>query len=234
MNQGTHPTPLPREPGGDSKETSWFRKLLRCVRERGVKVGPGLRASYTTEHTLIELERERGSSKAEAGVVQRFYLDGAENEWLNCRKCAEDGTPIGDAGVDFYRIAKPPGLRLPASLQAVEDAGFTIYYINSNRREIRSDSDADLLIVETLRVPYTQGDTEIYGTMPVGKTGLTINLTPGGEQQTPYQLEWIECVSVRQWAPAYRSIKSCAAGDLAAANWQRLVHASERVNINAP
>ena len=242
MNQGNPPTPLPREPSGNAKEVGWFKAVLKNLRERTVRVGPGLRASYRSDGTVIELVREKVTTEtAEPGVVQRFYLDVVENEWLNCRKADEDGTPIGVAGQDFYRIAKPPGLRLPSSLEMV-DGDFTIVYTGSNTREVQWNQDRDLKIIERLKPPYGPPanvspdlglmDTEIYATKPVGKTGLTITVAvPGQETPQPVQLEWIECVAVRQWVPDYTTVKSCLPGDSPLANWQRVVKAGARVNI---
>ena len=65
-----HPTELAREPSGNAKEVSWFRTILKNLRERSVKVGPGLRVSYRVDGTLIELAGREASASAPAAAVQ--------------------------------------------------------------------------------------------------------------------------------------------------------------------
>ncbi len=70
-----HPTPLASEPSGDAKEVSWFAAVIKNIRQRSIRVGPGLRASYGMDGTLIEIERKASSAVvAGGGGIKRLQL----------------------------------------------------------------------------------------------------------------------------------------------------------------
>ncbi len=92
-------TQLPPEPSGDAKETQWFRQLTRCLRERTVKVGPGLRVSYRSDGTLIELPPQRAVEQAgESGTLQ------FRGEWSS-----QQGYTEGDIVIYGSSNARGPG-----------------------------------------------------------------------------------------------------------------------------
>lgn len=187
-----HPTSLPPEPSGNSKETTWFRQLLKNIRERSIKVGPGLRASYKLNETLIELAKKEASSGTEevTSGVQRFRVDSIHDHYLTCRKSDDLGQPIGST---TYRIAKPWPLQ-------VESEGPTFVTQNTRRRYILT-----YYVNEEIDPAYYVGDSRIFATMPTGKDG-TIEIIDG--ELVP--LEWIDLNNAaRHWRASYTEVRVC-------------------------
>lgn len=156
-----YPTPLPPEPSGNSKETTWFRQLLKAIRERSVKVGPGLRASYNVNETLIELERAQiaGGTTTTASESQRYYIDEVQDSYLLCRVADETGVPSGNQ----VKIAKPENLRVTTG---------SATYVSQNARKRFITGNA--YVAEEIDPAYDMGDF-IYADEPEGKTGVTID-----------------------------------------------------------
>ena len=177
-------TQIPSEPAGNAKETAWFRQLLRCLRERTVKTGPGLRHSYKSDGTLIELIPVIVRSGGSAVSDTRMKIVTIEDDHLTCRTQSADGTV--DAAETPIKVAKPtfcrrtgidgitrdgwsysvPALAATRTLTAVAVAGIT----------------NGLIVLEELEPSYKVDDT-IYATQPSGQTAVEL----AGERLT-----WID------------------------------------------
>jgi len=183
-------TQIPSEPSGTTKEVTWFRQVLRCLRERTVKVGPGLRLSYKIDGTLIELASQAaaaGASSEPSSSISRMRIVSVEGDYVTARNQVEDGT-VDDNSELFY-VAKPPFLRV-TGINGITRDGWT-YAVSSpaNTRTLTAAGapgiTAGLLMIEDLRPSYVAGDT-IYATLPMGKTSVA-HPTISGQK-----LSWID------------------------------------------
>lgn len=101
-------TSIPSEPAGNSKETAWFRQLLRCIRERTLKVGPGLRLSYKADGALIELVPQVVQAAGESGTLQ------FRGEWSS-----KQGYSKGDIVIYGSNNIRGPGPDPPFNAQDI-------------------------------------------------------------------------------------------------------------------
>lgn len=183
-------TQIPSEPAGNAKETSWFRQLLRCIRERTIKVGPGLRMSYKADGTLIELAaatRQISTPVTESSSVTRMRIVTVDGDYFTARLQAEDGT-VNDSSELFY-VAKPHFLRVSVLSGLVID-GWTISISSPGNARTEtagasSGVNAGLISSRRLNYPYAANDT-IYATKPDGKTAVD-HPTIGGQK-----IEWLD------------------------------------------
>lgn len=183
-------TQIPSEPAGNAKETAWFRQLLRCIRERTAKVGPGLRVSYKADGTLIELDavtKQTSSPAAPSSPTVRMRIVTVDGDYFTARRQAEDAT-VDDTSELFY-VAKPHFLRVTILNGLVID-GWTIGISSpgNTRTEtagVGSGVTAGLISNRRLNYPYAANDT-IYATKPEGKTAVD-HPTIGGQK-----IEWLD------------------------------------------
>lgn len=196
----THPTQLPQEPSGTSKETNWFRNLVRAVRERSIEVGPGLRASYGVNRTLIELAGiQEILEQAEASELQRFLVTEDAADYMECVKVDDDGVPYGSGVL----VARPLHLRrtgFHGTTVNYRGGTFRLEYADTTTRRCY---DADnRYFDESIWPPYVQGDSEIYGMRPKGK--------PPVFRLDGTQLEWLDInVSSRIFEPNVTKVQVC-------------------------
>ena len=188
-----HPTELPREPSGNAKEVSWFRILLKCVLQRSIKVGPGLRASYRVDGTLIELEG-RAASGGAGGTIQQYKVTVISDDSITCRTW--DGTTDGTSDVI---VAKPYRLRKTPwnGITVVYDFNGTSYSIVYSYLATPGFRTAQVTVGGTQTtesqaiIPiYKVGDI-IYATEPEGGTDVFVGSA----------VTWLDLnVDARAWA----------------------------------
>lgn len=181
-------TQIPSEPAGNAKETAWFRQLLRCIRERTIKVGPGLRLSYKTDGALIELAAsKRESISTTATSIERIKIVSVEGDYVTGRSQAEDGTV--DANSELFYVAKPHFLRVSV-LNGVTIDGWTIGISSPGNTRTETATTGSgvtngLQSTRRLNYPYAVNDT-IYATKPSGKTAVGHPVNAGEK------IEWLD------------------------------------------
>lgn len=193
-----YPTKLPPEASGNSKETNWFRQLMKCIRERSLAVGPGLRISYKTDGTLIEIVGKETTAAVESvatGAIQRFIIDEIYDKYLVCRKATEAGVAIG---TQTYRIAKPLELRVSA---------ISTQFINQTTRK-RFVGASGAYVNEEMQPPYEVGSAELYASLVEGDSSV---VDPEAPSTNPTQkLEWLDVnVEGRHWRASYYLVSVC-------------------------
>lgn len=187
-------TQIPSEPAGNAKETAWFRQLLRCIRERTVKVGPGLRVSYKSDGSLIELVGIQRQQTVEAGAsIQQYRITAVSNDYIEGKTW--DGTTLGDVAV---KIAKPFRLRKTGwdGVTVVYNFNGTIFSIlytylatPGSRTAFRA---AGNVTENQAIIPLYSVNDIIYATEPEGGTLVTSDGTA---------LTWLDLnVDAREWA----------------------------------
>lgn len=187
-------TQIPSEPAGNAKETAWFRQLLRCIRERTVKVGPGLRKSHNTDGTLIELIPVRQEvSVSESSAIQQYKITAIADDYIEAKTW--DGTTLGDVAV---QVAKPWRLRKTDWNGATVTYNFngtifTIQYTYLATPGFRTAVRPSTGVTENQAIiPLYSVNDIIYATEPDGGTLVTVNSTA---------LTWLDLnVDARAWA----------------------------------
>ena len=202
-----YPTKLPRVPAGNTRETTWFLDARKCLDERSIIAGPGILVDYTVGGTVLKLAPARTAAAEAARNLQRMYVDGVSNDYLECRKSDEAGQPIGALGQATIYVAKPKPLRVTTYHNQSEVRGGVLWlfqYADSNNRNL-TPIGGTTYVSEALFPQYVVGDNEIYAMQPIGKTGLTVHFETGN-----IQLEWIDMnVSARVFVPAYTRVPIC-------------------------
>lgn len=200
-------TQIPSEPAGNAKETSWFRQLLRCIRERTVKAGPGLRLSYKPDGTLIELEdlQKKVTQAVPATAATRMRIVTVDADYVTGRRQAEDGTV--DNASELLYIAKPHYLRV-ATLNGLVQDGWTISIASpGNSRSLTSGAGAGvpvgLIVNQKLNYSYLVNDT-IYATKPEGRTAVAHPTIAGTK------IEWLDTnVDARNFHQIRIALSAC-------------------------
>lgn len=176
MNQGEHPTKLAPEPSGTGKEVGWFKQIIRNLRERTIRGGPGIRVSYRTDCTLLELEKIQQASGGSGSLIKRCQITSVtptgsnSKNYLTTREYNSDGYTLS---TNVLLVAIPYFLR--ASTYEAQTIGNFIYTtVGGQIRCRQSGAPASAYIVETFFPPYIVGQ-DVYAMQPVGKTDVTVD-----------------------------------------------------------
>lgn len=117
---------------------------MKCVRERSIAVGPGLRASYFADRTLVELAvvPEGGTAAPAEDETQVFVAVEVQGDYLVCVKESDD-----PATGTRYSVAKPQPLSATyqsfVPLAWADNDTYTITFVDTglykwNRRRLTS------------------------------------------------------------------------------------------------
>ena len=189
-------TQLPAEPAGNAKETAWFRQVLRVLRELRVKTGPGLRYSYKTDCTLIELLPQRRTAPAgEASPSTRMKILEIAADYLRCRTQSADGSV--DDGETLIRVAKPAFLRVTGINGTTRDGWSYSVVDPASERTLTAATapgiTAGKQVIEEVRPSYKANDT-IYAIQPKGETSVV------DPDNSAAKLTWLDSnVDGRNW-----------------------------------
>ena len=187
MSQLQPPTQIPSEPSGSAKEVTWFRQLLRCIRERTVKVGPGLRVSYKTDGALIEMKGVEGGG-ASGKEIQQYKIVSIQDDYITCQTW--DGTTQGTDNVLLakpYRLRKTPwdGVTVTYDFNGTTYSILYTYLATPGFRTAQVTTGGNQTTENQAIIPIYQVGDIVYGSNPEGGTetfvgseitGLDINV----------------------------------------------------------
>ncbi len=187
MNQLNHPTQLAPEPSGQGKEVGWFRQIVKNLRERTVRVGPGLRVSYKTDCTLIEL---RGATPSAAGgdqagikrcrIIEQFSNYLTTNEYDSAGQITDIFLRVA---IPFYLRGTTYGSATPGV--TVQIGGFN-YVTVAGQIRCSSVGVGQGYVVKQFFPPYLVGK-DIYAIQPIGGTDVT-----GSVAGQSFNVDWMD------------------------------------------
>jgi len=187
------PTRLPAEPSGNAKEVGWFRTVLKNIRERTLKVGPGLRASYKVDGTYLELVGVADSSAAApaSAEIKRMQITAVASTYVVAQSYAADETTLSGESFNvalqkYHRGSTYADL----TLGGYRFRGLSLVNISG-----LDDNDT---LAFTVFPPPTAGD-DIIAAKPEGKTDLVVSGT---------RLEWMD-TTARWLMPELRVVNVC-------------------------
>lgn len=186
MNQGNPPTSLAPEPGGQGKEVGWFRQIVKNLRERTVRVGPGLRVSYKSDGTLIELARMPSGGKGgdptgcKRCKITSITPTGTNSaNYLTTQEYNPDGYTVS---ATVLKVAIPYFLRA-STYESLSLGGFNYVKSFATGGQIRCSQTGNAgYVVKSFFPPYAVGQ-DIYAIQPIGKTDVTVD---------DILLEWVD------------------------------------------
>ena len=183
-----HPTPIAPAPSGTANEVAWFRQTAKNIKERGVSVGPGLRASYTTEGTLIELGKiaVESTTAAEPAQIKRALLLAYGNGSYFTAQAFDDS---GSLAGDIIYVAVPIYLRA-STYNARNVSGMPFRPLSEGWRASPANR-SDAYVNITVFPQYAVGD-EVYIFKPQGKTDVVIPRGIVPDTNSDYTVEWMD------------------------------------------
>lgn len=207
MNQLVPPTQLAPQPSGNTKEVTWFKQVMKNIRERTVTVGPGLRCSYTTEGTRIEVAAKaaRGGAGDPTGCKRckiTAILPTGTNQahYLTTKEYNVDGYTVSNTTL---LVAIPYYLRAdtyPNSPSRLTLGGFSYTTVAGQIRCSNAPGSDTAYVVKSFFPPYGIGQ-DIYAIQPIGKTDVTVD---------DNLLEWIDAnVEGRRLDTAQTQLSVC-------------------------
>lgn len=176
----SHPTELPREPRGNADEASWLKKILRCVTERTLIAGKGIRMEWKRNGTVISAEPTEPQKRGADGIVKQFRVLSVWDDVVY--GVGWNGTSPTSEG---QTIAKPYKLRrTPWHGQTVQyvledpisgDQSFSVSYnyFSGSFRTASITSGAFTAVEKQVIIPKYQEDDIIYAAQPDGGTSVS-------------------------------------------------------------
>ena len=101
-----HISSLPTDPTGSNPIVDWCKKIARCIRERSLIAGPGIRLAYTARGTVVEATAIGAPGKSQPVSLKRFLVISVQNDHLVCKELSG----VSAIGPDI-NVAKPYDLR---------------------------------------------------------------------------------------------------------------------------
>jgi hypothetical protein len=170
---------LPSEPGGNTAEAGWMRKLRLFVASLVLLPGIGYKVRRSPNGTILEILPGAGGASTPVRV-ERFTLTGVAQEYISATRIS-DGAAVN--------IAKPYKLRASNTSASIE--GVTVTYTSQGpqARKAQTLVDSEIQII----IPRYLGGDIIYAVKVEGNSGVTV---PGGAA-----IEYIDLnVDGRAWA----------------------------------
>ncbi len=181
-----HPTPLIPDPNGVGKEVSYFKQTRKNIRERGIRVGRGLRASYGVDGTLIEVEKQAvAESGAGASNIKRLQLFAQGTNYYTTYQEGLDG----NFNIQGPNVAVPFFYRTSTYDLGGIPSGYTAglkFKVVSGQVRLIGSSDADYIpkllfpsyaLGQIIYAGEVEAGTDVYATPPSTNRVTWIDLT---------------------------------------------------------
>ncbi len=258
MNPLGPPASLCPIASGNAKETAWFNQIRKNVEQRTVRVGPGLKISYKTDHTLVELAGQasgvvaggfdwQGEWKDKDYSAGAVVIRGSRN--VSSSGWNDDQTILFDGAISGTYIALSD---VPQGTPAPEEPNSGDFWETVSRyathifavrdKTIATSGKIVLVTVDkrgTLSVTGVNGisATTIAGETDVSETLLGATLNGAARSVTidttaAHHVGIDNGITGDKGRPlSIQAIKSCDSSDPAGQTFIRLVLCSDRIRI---